>query len=56
MLFYTEKETDPKKGKVISPVSASKLWSWVETQAELGDGYIYFYSQFHSFRRGAGRE
>lgn len=41
MLFYTEKETDPKKGKVISPVSVSKLQSWVEAQAELGDGYIF---------------
>lgn len=56
MLFYTEKETDPKKGKVISPVSVSKLQSRVETQAELGDGYIFFYSQVHSFRRGKVRE
>ena len=27
-----------------------------ETQAELEDGYIFFDSHFHSFRRGKGRE
>ena len=57
-IFFKDEIKIIRRSNIFSPYPSgwSCSLSGIHKSHELGDGYIFFDSHFHSFRRGKGRE